>query len=787
MKNKLLVILCFTVFIQLAKGAEIDDSGFIKLLTKKFYQTGPDLKMNPGDAQDQKLTAPLFEYVSNMSLTSVKGYYGTVIFYDATDTDCYILTAAHLLPRDKSLWNQLRTVVDDRKVPSVTVPLRVIGYSRGYDIAVLAVKRSLMPDPDFTKYTTRDLKRDFEQVFDKTSIHNSPVRLSIIGVEGFADPLTSNGLTWNREVQFKVQPTSPSQMMPLLSEPIDLRVRNRCGPLFLKTCYAVPIRTWGFSGGALVVEQQDGKKTAKITGIVTHYETLSQVTYATPIAKAIEIANRLREKAALYGEGYEDTVDETETLRYVSQNTVDILKGDLAGYRASSQFYPKVGGGLVEGGEPKGGGFTEGGEPKGGGFAEGGEPKGGGGFTPGGEPKGGGFTQGGEPKGGGGTYSVALDPWELDEIGDTFFFTKYDSFKNSSKHPERWGTPQDTFIGDLSLVQSFKGIDAIVSDETGIALSKDGKGTTHYYQYERRPLIDIRSFVREYQGMNSFSKLERHWQERTFPQELNLRPTDEAGIRTLALVYNWKEEQYPAKKLSTSADEYFSLLSKTRQKYFLKNPEALKLDTLLVPIASGLLAPVTQARVLTYPDFVCIDFYSQFGKLGSGWERMTTEGPWKQKGDYLLEFRGNYKTSNFNDKKETQQSGMIRLEYDEVQKNYELTLVTAMELDGPSHLPYTDGTMVAIEGLHLRLKPYDENSHIDRSSKIEEYAQQVDQSEKKIREYEIAANQIADPEQRRQTMAQLTQAKENLAKIKAELQSTKEKERKLTELEKAIK
>jgi hypothetical protein len=260
--------------------------------------------------------------------------YGAGILFKANESQAYILTAAHVLP-DEARWKDLR--VRGQITADQMSPVEVLGISPGYDVAVLGI-RLAGKNEEFARY----------DALARKLLSAAPPQSQVIsgGIIGYPDYQPEDTpwvrrMSWSDELAW-LKDTYLGLVHGPMNSSIPISLSTVCPMLFANECYHFPVKSWGYSGGALFSEAAQG---SQILGMVTHYSPLASETYALPISQAIRVAEELVVKANESGHTARILEDETGFYRFVSNSAVEILKGSLSGVMVSGLNALSPGGG----------------------------------------------------------------------------------------------------------------------------------------------------------------------------------------------------------------------------------------------------------------------------------------------------------------------------------------------------------------------------------------------------------------------------------------------------------
>ncbi len=479
-------------------------------------------------------------------------YYGTVLLVKITKPFYYFLTPAHEIPKDSGKWKDIRVTgcVTDHQAKSA----KVVGIDRGQDVALLAVERAVTEADDIMLFNVA-LETSIER-----QIGEKKWRTAILGIPSYSsiDVQMLKTATWKEEAEtmksWAPQPelSIPWEGLPSPAEPLPLR--QDCPPVFSHGCYQVSHRSWGFSGGLLLVAPESiwepenavakvlpllglvGNAALKvglyprIAGIVTHFSPLGETTYVLPIVTALDTALRLLKKshhlqnsnADVY---YEDQ-DATGTFRMVCDEKsgqridIEILKGPLAGkWLSGAKSSQAIAMAKPGGGESSGGG---------------GESSGGGGesFGGGGESSGGGADQSGDSLG---SYFL------LGRDGNVVGLANFEQTVSQLKAPGQWGSSRNLIGTLLGLSPQFKGVDALLKFRPGIVLSSNGTAdkSQTIYGHGDRSIVNLPSFVTSYLANPDGKLFEQR--DTVLPEQFQLPASKGYGLFTGLTVYQLKK------------------------------------------------------------------------------------------------------------------------------------------------------------------------------------------------------------------------------------------------------
>ncbi len=304
--------------------------------------------------------------VAKLQSTTNAFYYGTAQLYKIEKDTLYFVTNSHNIPRLAKAQADVRLI--SPVLGSTETEFELIARSPGYDLAVIATKHA------FTEAQSTELKAVIEQTLNEADLPEGKYQFGLLGYPGPQSDLTPvlQGESWQevtlRELHRILGKPFAEKAPGELSQAVALEVDSDCPMLFVPLCFRVPIRSWGYSGGALVFAQ-DATEEMRFAGVISHYEPLSQLTYVIPTPLVIEVADRLRREAGVFGNGVEWKGNLYGSLEYVSDQEFEILTGPLKGKhvrRRPGTPLPKVPGGSGEGvgggesGEAVGGGSGEG-------------------------------------------------------------------------------------------------------------------------------------------------------------------------------------------------------------------------------------------------------------------------------------------------------------------------------------------------------------------------------------------------------------------------------------------
>lgn len=400
---------------------------------------------------------------------------GTAVMFDfeerADSYYAYLLTNAHTIPASA-------TSVFVSGMLSKQQPFRasVIGTSPGYDIGVVMVelsKSSIQRNAELFKALTGFYKTP--KNLPTPSQPEKPLPLEVLGFEwtSFEVPevreqraplWVSHG--WEDEATLiKTQDRAAYNRISASPAKIPLEITTRCPQPFLQSCYVFPMRTWGFSGSPLIIDE-NGK--GRIIGLISHYSPLTPFSYAIPIDTAAKEARRIISAWKMGGEhvlgaSLTDTPD--GWARINSKGDITLLKGPLAG----SVIQPM--------------GTTS--ETQGGGNSGGGDSTGGGGNSGGGDPTGGGGHSKVTPSG---ASDVVPLPFAFDIL----------TFIQELNRPQGWcDNPQSLPSRILESHWHFKGIQALFRYRKGVVL-KSGDNASVVYQLDGNNVTNPREFLMHY-------------------------------------------------------------------------------------------------------------------------------------------------------------------------------------------------------------------------------------------------------------------------------------------------
>jgi len=314
------------------------------------------------------------------------GQYGTLILIDTDEDHYYFITNTHAVP-PRTFVDQHIGVILNLK-PKQKVMARLVANAPGYDLTLFAVPRL-----DVDGLDHRRVERVLNQAISKEEPSaNQPVHIGLVGVAGLVEQgeLAYTNLLWEDELDVLVHAAQSRETYFLLKNhpqqlslnPLTISRTQQCPPAFVDQCLVVPIRSWGYSGGALLTStKSEIDQQTTVAGIVAYFSPMAETTLVIPLSIVKKVTACLlgKEDCALDPRTYDDQ----GVYRYVARGCYQIRSGDFAGKvirarsvaacRADSSFsknYPFLPGGgnsMGGGGNSMGGGGNSmggGGDPQ---------------------------------------------------------------------------------------------------------------------------------------------------------------------------------------------------------------------------------------------------------------------------------------------------------------------------------------------------------------------------------------------------------------------------------------
>lgn len=204
----------------------------------------------------------------------------------------YFLTNAHLI-QDRALAEKhIQLEGAAAHTLGARLPIKVVGRAPGYDLAVLRVEASsLFSDAEWSEI--------LKNLPTPISAPIAGARYYHAGVPSNDDYLSGSlNLTHTWENMLKrFSSSGQTELFPTLANvngESKLWTSDDCQQPFLKNCYVSNVPSWGFSGGAHMAETVvDGKKVARIVGIITNFQYLAERTVVIPMDLAMEVGNEI--------------------------------------------------------------------------------------------------------------------------------------------------------------------------------------------------------------------------------------------------------------------------------------------------------------------------------------------------------------------------------------------------------------------------------------------------------------------------------------------------------------
>lgn len=479
----------------------------------------PQTVSYPADAISYKM--------GKLALDDIDAYYGAATLFRIENGKGYFLTNSHVLPPSPARLERVRmqgifSGFEQR-------PITLVGRAPGYDLAVIS--------------TPLDVQA-LERLGDTTRLEenfapapNEPVHVAIIGVPTFQPEVRQilKNQTWPVEARALSMWTAlpeliarPELMLLLSADTLRLEPQTDCPPVFARTCYHVPIRSWGYSGGNLIVAK-DQRARPTIAGVISHFSPLAETTYVIPSATALDVAKRIVAKAKDSRGPVEEALDDTGAFEWVGPGRVRIRPtagGDLVGKVVEGLTAADIGGGeTTPGGHDSSGG---GGETTPGGHDSSG---GGGETTPGGHDSsgGGGSGPGGHDSSGGGGYVVGQSYFQLDAFGHIAGLSPFARLKELVTRPETWHQRDNALQFLFSASPALRGVSALFRYQPGVRIDKK-----IYHRYDGKPISTLQSFLTAYRA-GSRGKLEQEPARFTAPPIL-ASGADQMGLNTSTFV-----------------------------------------------------------------------------------------------------------------------------------------------------------------------------------------------------------------------------------------------------------
>ncbi|MBY0371112.1 hypothetical protein K2X33_10525 [bacterium] len=434
------------------------------------------------------------------------GYYGSAIAYDRSESEVFLLTVAHLLPHP-SRWHQLTYSSDLTGFKPVNV--HVIGQAPGHDIAVLSIPVSATSGTP----TSEGLRGRFS----KADYSDKPNRFVLIGVPDVAAPLGFQGVSvlWDAEARLRwnnaLKPQTAKSVSQTLSDTAQLHSETECAPVFLPSCYWLPMKSWGFSGGLLLASADALTRTTPIIALASHYSPLAETTYFIPSHWALQIADALREHAHAFGRPFTATRESSGLFEYMlGSGAVRILSGRLAGaYVFKTPLH-------AAGGEVRGGG--------------------------------------GDPLLQAPNNDVPVRDWS----GNVTVVGDYAQYVRDTQNPMNWGAPLDTFIANTTAAFPYKGLDSLLRYRPGITVLSGGTVTSYYQMGDGQIIQSLNGFLKAY-AKNPNLPLKPSWDKRTLPARLTQIGFPQVGLRTQGSFRPWDMAKATKKLAVTPTQNWPSL------------------------------------------------------------------------------------------------------------------------------------------------------------------------------------------------------------------------------------
>jgi hypothetical protein len=457
-------------------------------------------------------------------------YYGAAILYKVTDHKIYFVTNAHVIP------NRIRQIKKLFLSTSLNqfnpMKIELVGVAPGYDIALITVEW-----PPNSQLNRPSVQKWLRQIQYRSLRPSKPVHVAISGVPNFNAIMGTfvKNATWKDEAKlFAYWDKTPPLFFQFNDnyEPIDVKATGICPVTFLEVCYRIPVRTWGFSGGALLANGSSNKdpKETTIIGMVSHYSPLTEWTFVIPWTQVTEVVNALELGYAKQQKTYLMLHDLAHEFEYINASTIKVIDKTspffdktITAEKLSSGF-AKVGGGDFSGG---GGDFSGGG----------GDFSGGGGDFSGG---------GGDFSGGGGNSATAKGASYYlieDRASNLSGLAKYSQILEESRQPEAWGMPNNVLGKLISASPNFKGGSSLFTYHPGIRI--DG---VRYIRFGNSDLFNLQDFVRQHK-INKRARLDTTLKPHKLPTYFEI-PSGRSGAEQ----YNFIQKLKAGVDVSTLSD-----------------------------------------------------------------------------------------------------------------------------------------------------------------------------------------------------------------------------------------
>jgi len=257
-------------------------SGFTRAQREKINEPIPVPKGHPLDV--------IASWMAKLEWDEIEPFYGAALPLRATEDRLFFVHNYHELPKSKK---KLAGLKERGKWGNFEpYPAYVAGYHIGYDTAVTYVKKK------FTASEVQLINRMISNFYYRADLHKNVWRIGVLGIPGpWTDPRqVFKNLLWSTESDILAVWDNPNEFLgdtidDLFSpsrKAIPVELRTDCPPVFLAGCYRVPMRTWGYSGGAFILgdtsRNQDGERfiIPRIAGIPSHFVPLTESTYIIP-------------------------------------------------------------------------------------------------------------------------------------------------------------------------------------------------------------------------------------------------------------------------------------------------------------------------------------------------------------------------------------------------------------------------------------------------------------------------------------------------------------------------
>ncbi|MFM8316089.1 MAG: hypothetical protein ACKOA8_17560, partial [Deltaproteobacteria bacterium] len=401
----------------------------------------------------------------------VPGFYGTgwIAGWSEKYRKVFVLVPAHVLPMPRKSFSILARW---RPFSSSAMPLEILAEDPGNDLALASFSVN-----NFGSSAIQQIKNTVEEaeIFqERTPPIGSSLSTAVLGVPGYWATFDSQyprlvfkGGEQNKMRQNIEDDESAGWLTPFDASTVAIgrpdfststqwRSLNVCPPIFLENCFELVQSTQGFSGGVILVNlnqggQPRGIQDVGILGMVTHFSPLTDFSYVIPAKNLFTSYRRMRRYSeqiqGYYIEKHER--DENPYFEYLTEDSLKILRGSLAGKIIRRKGKTRIGGGWDS---SKGGWDSS---------------KGGGEF-------------------GSGLFK-----------SDMYFNVAGAIFKDelfeALRHPNLWHLGDNSIRDLVSAISIFKGLENTLEYEPGVDVDH-----VRYFKWGKEPINELSDFTRQY-------------------------------------------------------------------------------------------------------------------------------------------------------------------------------------------------------------------------------------------------------------------------------------------------